>query len=97
VPSFTNSNDPKTKCTILNTVRFSEKFCKKQHYSRLTAKSNNKIKTKWNIMKKETGKVNSVEQVPILLVNDEKLKDPTGIANAFNNFFLEITEKCNIQ
>ena len=42
-----------------------------QHYSRLTAKSNNKIKTTWNITMKDTGKVHSMEQVPILLVDDE--------------------------
>jgi len=30
-------------------------------------------------------------------VNDEKLKDPTNVANEFNNFFITITEKLNIQ
>jgi len=30
-------------------------------------------------------------------VNDEKLKDPTDVANAFNTFFTTITEKLNIQ
>jgi hypothetical protein len=30
-------------------------------------------------------------------VNDEKLKDPTDVAKAFNNFFITITEKLNIQ
>jgi len=30
-------------------------------------------------------------------VNDEKLKDPTNMANAFNNFFTTITYKLNIQ
>jgi hypothetical protein len=29
-----------------------------------------------NIAKKETGKIDSLEQVHTLLVNDEKLKDP---------------------
>jgi len=38
--------------------------------SRLIAKSNNKIKT-WYITTKDTGKIHSVEQVAILLVNDE--------------------------
>jgi len=38
-----------------------------------------------------------MEQVPTLLVNDEKLKDATDMANAFNNFFTTITEKLNIQ
>jgi len=41
-----------------------------QHYSRLIAKSNNKIRTTWNVTTKDTGKVHSVEQVPILCVND---------------------------
>ena len=31
------------------------------------------------------------------LVSDENLKDPTYIANAFNNFFTTITWKLNIQ
>ena len=35
-----------------------------QDYSRLIAKSNNKIKTTWNIKTKDTGKVHSVEQFP---------------------------------
>ena len=48
-----------------------------------------------DIIKKETGKVNSVEQVPTLLVNDERLKDPTGAA--FNNYLTRINEKLNIQ
>jgi uncharacterized protein (UPF0147 family) len=47
--------------------------------------------------KKETGNVHSVEQLPTLLVNDEKLKDPRNVASAFNNFFITITEKLNIQ
>jgi len=29
--------------------------------------------------------------------NDEKLKDPTNVANAFNNFFITITVKLNMQ
>jgi hypothetical protein len=38
-----------------------------------------------------------VEQVPNLLVNDEKLKDLTDMASAFNNFLTTITQKLNIQ
>jgi hypothetical protein len=37
-----------------------------------------------------------VEQVPTLLVNNEKLKDPADVANAFNNFSTTITEKLYI-
>ena len=32
-----------------------------------------------------------------LTVNDDKLKNPTDVANAFNNVFTTITEKLNIQ
>ena len=40
-----------------------------------------------------TGEVYSVEPVPTLLVNDEKFKDPTDMANAFKNFFIIVTKK----
>ena len=50
-----------------------------------------------DIIKKETRKVTSVEQVPTLLANDERLKDPTNAANAFNNCLTRINEKLNIQ
>ena len=73
------------------------KETKKKHYSWLTAKSSNNITTTWNIIKKETGKVHSVEQIPTWLVNDKKLKDPKNVANAFNNAFITITENLNIQ
>jgi len=38
-----------------------------------------------------------VEQVPTLLVNDEKLNDPTNVASDFSNFFITINAKLNIQ
>jgi len=91
-----NSNVPKAKahyikyCTVLRKVI---KEANKQNYSRLRGKSHTKIKGTWKIIKKETIKVHSVEQDPILLVNDEKLKAPTNFTNAFNNVFIKITEK----
>ena len=102
MPSLRTAVIQKQKCILLHTVKsyiYKKKTkqtnivkeAKKQHCSRCIAKSNNKITTTWNNMKKETGKVHSLEQVPTLLVNDEKLKDPTYIANAFNNFFTTIT------
>jgi hypothetical protein len=48
-------------CEILNNFI---KEAKKQHYSRLIAKSDNKIKTTWNIIQRETGKINFTEQMP---------------------------------
>jgi len=48
-------------------------------------------------MKKQAAKVNSVEQVPFLLVNNEKLKDPNDMVNTFNNILVKIIEKLNTQ
>ena len=36
-------------------------------------------------------------QASYLPVNYEKFKDPTNMANAFNNLFATITERLNIQ
>jgi formate-dependent phosphoribosylglycinamide formyltransferase (GAR transformylase) len=77
-------------CKILRKVM---QEATKQHYSRIIAKCNNKIKKSWNIILKETGKLHSVEKVPTLLANGEKLKDPMNVSDAFNNFFITITEK----
>jgi hypothetical protein len=81
---------------MLNIVQSPEKLQKKLRSNTtadLRGRTHNKIKAKWNIIKRGTVTVHSVEQVPILLVNDEKLKDPTNLTNAFNNVFITITEK----
>jgi hypothetical protein len=95
-----SSNDPKTKAHYIKYCRILKKVIKETknlHCGRLIAKSNNKIKTTWNIIKKETGKRHPVEQALPLLVNNEKLIDPSMVDNAFNNFFLKVAEKKNTQ
>jgi hypothetical protein len=37
-----------------------------------------------------------VEQIPSLLISNEKVKDPEEIANAFNTYFLTITENLKL-
>jgi hypothetical protein len=34
-----------------------------------------------------------MEQVPSIIMNDGKLKDPRNLVSAFNKFFLTVTEK----
>jgi hypothetical protein len=93
-----NSNVPNTRkfyikyCKILNVI----KKAKKQHYSRFIAKSDNEIKTAWNTVKRETGKVHLTEQIPSAFTNNGKVKDPETVANVFNHFFLTITERLNL-
>jgi hypothetical protein len=49
-----------------------------------------------NIVKKETGTSIFIGTGSHLL-NDENLKDPKTVAISFNNLFITITEKLNIQ
>lgn len=72
------------------------KEAKRQHYSSLTAESNNKVKTTWSVITRETGKVHSTEQVHSILMNGEKIKGSKNVANAFINFFLTIAWILNI-
>jgi hypothetical protein len=51
-----NSNDPKAKAHYIKYCRILRKVikeAKKQHYTRLIAKSSNKVKTTWNVIKKK--------------------------------------------
>jgi hypothetical protein len=45
------------------------------------------METTCNIIKHEVGKLHLTEQISSLLTNDEEVKDPEGIADAFNTFF----------
>jgi hypothetical protein len=59
---------------------------------------NNKIKTTCNIIKKETGKAHSTEQVFYVLMKVGKLKDPENMTTAIDDFFvITITEKLHIR
>jgi hypothetical protein len=52
------------------------KEAKRQYYCRLIVKSDNQIKTTWNIIKHETGKLHLTEQIPSLLIK-EKSEGPS--------------------
>jgi hypothetical protein len=54
------------------------------------------MKTTWNIIKSESGKLHLTEQLPSVLINSEKVNDPQIIVDAFNTFFLQITENLNL-
>jgi hypothetical protein len=94
-----NSEDPNTRvfyikyCKILKSVI---KEAKKQYYSRLIAKSDNKIKMTWNIIKRETGKGHLIEQIPPLPTTSLKAEELETVANYFNKFFLTLAENLNL-
>jgi hypothetical protein len=58
-------------CKILSSVI---KEAKKQYYCQLLAKLNNQIKTTWNIIKNETGRVHQTEQIASLHINNENVR-----------------------
>jgi hypothetical protein len=46
--------------------------------------------------KKETGKVHLTKQMPSLLINNEEVKGPEKVADAFSSFFLTSAESLNL-
>jgi hypothetical protein len=80
-------------CRIL--IRIIE-GAKRKHYCRFITKLDNLIKITWNIIKHETAKLRLTEQIPSLLINDEAVKDPEVIPDAFNTFFLKTAENLNL-
>jgi hypothetical protein len=79
-------------CKILKVIQ----EAKRQHCNRLTGKSNNKMKTTWNVVKQGTGKIHVTEQMPSLLMNNEQIKDPEKVTDVLNSFFLSTAENFNL-
>jgi hypothetical protein len=51
-----------------------------------------------NIIKQDTGKIHVTEQIPsLLIINNEKIKDPEKVANVFSSFFLSVAENLNVR
>ena len=79
----------KNYCRILTEVI---KTAKNLYYNKLIINSNNKAKTMWNIVKTETQKINK-DEIPLLKVDGNVVKDHLNLANIFNTYFTTVTEK----
>jgi DNA replication protein DnaC len=83
----------KRYCSILRkTIR----RVKKLYYNELTAKSENKNKMTWKIVKNLTGKTQNSQQVFPTFKVDGVEQSPEQAVEAFNNYFLNVTENLNI-
>jgi hypothetical protein len=60
----------------LQNIVQSYKEAKIYHYCGLIEKSDNKIKRTWNIVKHESGKLQPMEQIPLVLISNERVDDP---------------------
>jgi hypothetical protein len=60
------------------------------HFNKLIVESDNKVKTVWKIVKKETGKQSTDIEIPPIKINDNIVDDPKHIANSFNTYYTGI-------
>jgi hypothetical protein len=94
-----DSNDPRLKshykmyCKILSK---DIKKVKRNNYNSQILQSNNIIKTAWEIVKVESGKKTINEDVQVLNIDGTSTKNPHSIASAFNEYFLSLVEKINL-
>jgi ribosomal protein L33 len=93
--TYRNSNNPNPKeyfkkyCRILTRVNMT---AKKLYYNRLLIKSNNKIRTTWNIVKTITNNRGPTNNISTMNINDKLSSNPLVIANAFNSYFPSIAK-----
>jgi hypothetical protein len=65
------------------------------YYYEMINNSENKIQTIWNIIKKETTKIQKTDNISQLRIQDKQINIPTEIGDAINQYF--ITAVCKIQ
>jgi len=75
-------------CKILSKV---VKEANKLYYKEVITKSQNKMKTTWNIIYKEKDNLTSEYNIKLLRINNHIVHNPISIANEFNDYFLNIT------
>ena len=62
----------------------------RQHYDALLKKHKSNIKESWKIVNEILGRNNLVKSSGKFIVNDKEIDDPKEIANAFNDFYVNI-------
>ena len=82
----------KKYCNILTKVI---NQAKKQFYHKQLAASSNKIKTAWRLVKDNTCNHHYDETINKIKTGNVQLENPDDIANAFNNYYINITTKLN--
>jgi hypothetical protein len=93
-----NSYNPDLKkyyklyCKILTNVI---KEAKRLHYDGKIKKSNNKNKTLWDIIKLETGKKHTSNEMNMLNIKGRLSNNHQDIAEAFNKHIISIPDEIN--
>src|SRR5215469_16315210 len=84
----------KQYCKILSKVI---KEAKRFYYKEIITKSNNKIKTMWNIINKEIGNSTNENSIKSLRINNHTVYIQASIPNEFNNYFSNIVDGSGIK
>jgi len=82
----------KSYCLILSKVI---KAAKQLYYNSKISKSNNKIKTTWDIIKIETCKNHTNKGTQLINIDGNLITNQQSIANYFNNYFLTVADRIN--
>ena len=80
----------KSYCLILSKVI---KGTKQLYYNNKISKSNNKIKTTWDITKTETCKNHTNKGTQFINIDGKLITNQQSIANSFNNCYLTVADK----
>ena len=70
---------------------------KKQSFLKQIAASSNKVKTAWNIIKNNSGNPHYNDTINKINSENRLLKNPTEIADAFNEYYINTTINLNIK
>jgi hypothetical protein len=87
-------NHYKTHCNIL---RKAIKEAKKQFFHKQIVTSSNKVKTTWQIITDNFGNTKYTDIIDRMKCGNVLLNNPKDIANAFNNYYTNITSSLNIK
>jgi hypothetical protein len=69
------------------------KKAKRMAYDKCILNSHNKIKTTWEIIKKEVGRNTNRVEINTLKIDGKKLNNQQDIAGEFNKYFANFAEK----
>jgi hypothetical protein len=76
----------KSYCLILSKVIEAEK---QLYYNNKISKSNNKVTTTWDIIKKETGNNHTKRNTLLVNIDNKLITNQQSIANFFNTYFIK--------
>lgn len=95
---YYRNKTPENRSTFRKYTKLLRKCINKSqkiHNNTIIKTSSNKCRATWNIIKNKADVVKSHDEIETIQVDDICINDPSDIATAFNNFFLNLTTEPN--